>query len=381
MRIERWSRGESKPGVPADAWNAMADAAEFVAQLKIPGTKTVDPQVDRPTNLIYIENASDEDVELGRPLVYGAPIFGPAESNERPVFSPANLSGTIPNSGEYAEPPSSTAKWALTMAAIPAGQIGLAATHGLAWAYVTVRDAAHTTCGLNADPGEYEDGTLLVSGVAGAQIVWKQAEDDEYVPEIGEQWCLILMGGSSSSGGATSQFALVTAEADSPSYDDGEYDTSLTIGPSSAAAIGKAVLLEYSQGELDGHPFWKLGAPDPGGEYGDYTDDQQIWVYCVHKIARLDVGDLVEVCTPFTPMAAGGGFGGDSGNVTFHGITAGLYDSEENPTVAYPAKHVSPNEFFHTIDGGGVANKVIFSDDGGRDTMRWAGRPCQEPES
>jgi hypothetical protein len=170
---------------------------------------------------------------------------------------------------------------------------------------------------------------------------------------------------------AASQFAKVTAQAARPVVDTGEYGLSFILGPLDAGDIGKATLLYYTADEFatggSGVPYFKLGAEEPLGEYDEYTSDQEIWIWCMNPIATMEVGDIVEIQSRFA-------------------IEPGLYvngDPEQGRTYALPAKHVNPNEFYHNINGGGIPNKVLFSDDGHKSSQRWAGKDCAggEPPS
>ena len=153
--------------------NAMIDAAQFVKSKQFDGG-AIRGNSDIDLTRVLVKNTTGVAWDRFAPVEIGAVFVTPTAEDELFGFdATASASGskTI----------------AVTLEAIPPGEIGEAAITGCVACQIDITDAGHTSA-------KGDDGTKLMSAASGgvASIVWKPSG-------TGVKWCVVLIGGGGGS--------------------------------------------------------------------------------------------------------------------------------------------------------------------------------------
>lgn len=178
--FERWRKGERKPVMPTETWNQFCDIGQRVNAALGPasgsgGFSSLGHAVD-----VDIKNVSGGDLTSAFPILrLTEPIFTPTDDaavHRKGVKFKANT----PND-------STKHNFVVVQGPVASNAIRSAVIQGATWCKVDVESEDHTHA-----TSEDGNNATLVSGGAGARILWKQSG-------TGEKWAVILIGGGGSS--------------------------------------------------------------------------------------------------------------------------------------------------------------------------------------
>lgn len=181
MALRRYNEGEKVRTWPTRTWDALIDGEQRDAQRAEADPATTGGAQRLGGAHVLVANGTGSDVAAGGVLLLGDPVISPADDATAPYNGPA-FAGSAPTGSE-----ASGAAFGVLAAAIAAGDAGEAIVVGAAWAKVTINDADHDYAGLGSSSA-----ALASAGAGPARIVWRAASS-------GTVWCLVLLGGSSTS--------------------------------------------------------------------------------------------------------------------------------------------------------------------------------------
>lgn len=187
--MTRLTPGTTSQGIPGRTWNRLVD------MLERPPEGVQPPPLDafeyRGGQLVMEVEAQTDVGELGV-LELTEPVFLPTpttgggndDADEATLAAPAMRADA---------PTNATSRVAITLEPIENGNRGQAVVLGLAWARVDVVTAGDTSCHPVAS-----DIAALQSGSGAIDILWRELDGE--VTETGEQWCLVMLGGTGGGG-------------------------------------------------------------------------------------------------------------------------------------------------------------------------------------
>ncbi|MCA9235873.1 MAG: hypothetical protein KDA44_10410 [Planctomycetales bacterium] len=172
MGLERWRPGETKQGVPVEAWNRFCGAVERVDALKV----RPDVQPTAPLAHLPVMAVCAFDTSFAAVVGLASALQDPGANAVAPYQGPPALAAVVPVSPDH------DGAYGIVTKAGAAGTTIEIAVVGHVWARVDVIIEAHTRCSLQ----DGDKGTLRSDWGGTARIVWKEAG-------TGKVWAVIQL--------------------------------------------------------------------------------------------------------------------------------------------------------------------------------------------